>query len=104
MFTIGGASSAISHFISTVSQRINFGSQSICFAMSSISLLGSVVWGHHMYTVGLEIDSRAYFSSQASTECVDMAQNRITQVEVGTLFYVNHETTVVGTSAQAISS
>jgi len=32
------------------------------FAMSCISLLGSVVWGHHMYTVGLETDTRAYFS------------------------------------------
>merc|ERR1711988_489709 len=30
--------------------------------MSCISLLGSVVWGHHMYTVGLETDKRAYFS------------------------------------------
>jgi cytochrome c oxidase subunit 1 len=32
------------------------------FAMSCISLLGSVVWGHHMYSVGLETDTRAYFS------------------------------------------
>merc|ERR1712061_235569 len=43
-------------------QKIIFGNQSMIFAMSCISLLGSVVWGHHMYTVGLETDSRAYFT------------------------------------------
>jgi len=40
--------------------RVNiFGNQSMIFAMSCISLLGTVVWGHHMYTVGLETDTRA---------------------------------------------
>merc|ERR1711963_1169889 len=42
--------------------KIIFGNQSMIFAMSCISLLGSVVWGHHMYSVGLETDTRAYFS------------------------------------------
>merc|ERR1712032_614708 len=36
--------------------------QKMIFAMSCISLLGSVVWGHHMYTAGLETDTRAYFT------------------------------------------
>merc|ERR1711915_995351 len=48
--------------ISGIPQKIVFGNQSMIFAMSCISLLGSVVWGHHMYTVGLETDTRAYFT------------------------------------------
>merc|ERR1711904_655218 len=45
-----------------VAQKIIFGIQSMIFAMSCISLLGTVVWGDHMYTVGLETDTRAYFT------------------------------------------
>merc|ERR1712186_128097 len=52
----------ISIVISGVSQKIIFGNQSMIYAMSCISLLGSLVWGHHMYTVGLETDTRAYFT------------------------------------------
>ena len=52
----------ISIIISGIAQKIIFGNQSMIFAMSCISLLGSVVWGHHMYTVGLETDTRAYFT------------------------------------------
>ena len=52
----------ISIIISGIAQKIIFGNQSMIFAMSCISLLGSVVWGHHMYTVGLESETRAYFT------------------------------------------
>ena len=61
----------ISIIISGILQKIIFGNQSMIFAMSCISLLGTVVWGHHMYTVGLETDTRAYFTGVTIfTSCV----------------------------------
>ena len=52
----------ISIIISNLSQKIIFSNQSMIFAMTSISLLGSLVWGHHMYTISLQINTRAYFT------------------------------------------
>nr|ADN32370.1 cytochrome oxidase subunit 1 [Plasmodium sp. gorilla clade G1]ADN32373.1 cytochrome oxidase subunit 1 [Plasmodium sp. gorilla clade G1]ADN32376.1 cytochrome oxidase subunit 1 [Plasmodium sp. gorilla clade G1] len=53
----------ISHVISTNYCRNLFGNQSMILAMGCIAVLGSLVWVHHMYTTGLEVDTRAYFTS-----------------------------------------
>ena len=51
----------VSHIISTFSRKPIFGYLGMAYAMVAIGAVGFIVWAHHMYTVGLSLNTQRYF-------------------------------------------
>jgi cytochrome c oxidase subunit I len=53
----------ISQVVSTFSRKPIFGYLGMVYALIAIGIIGFVVWAHHMFTTGISVESRAYFTA-----------------------------------------
>ncbi len=53
----------ISQIVSTFSKKPVFGYLGMAYAMVAIGVVGFIVWAHHMYTTGLSVNTKMYFTA-----------------------------------------
>jgi len=89
----------ISDILSKFSQCIIFGRDSMLIALLIIGLLGCIVWGHHMFMVGFDIDTRAYYTSVTTIIAIPTAiktMNRLAPIRSGRSYSTTTPSWIIG--------
>jgi cytochrome c oxidase subunit 1 len=53
----------VSQVVATFSRKPVFGYLGMAYAMVAIGVIGFVVWAHHMFTVGMDVNTKMYFTA-----------------------------------------
>jgi cytochrome c oxidase subunit I len=53
----------VSQIVATFSRKPVFGYLGMAYAMVAIGVIGFVVWAHHMFTIGMDVNTKMYFTA-----------------------------------------